>query len=447
MRTYVNEHAKDFTCELKKLLNIKSVSMTHEGITECAEYVRDLMVNSGIDAGVYPTSGHPVVIGHVGSTDPDAPSILVYGHYDVMPAGPLEMWASDPFDAVIRDGRIYGRGSGDNKGQFFCHIMAQRLYREFVGELPVRITYLIDGEEEIASPHLAEAVERYRDLLRADLTVWSDAGLHESGRPTLQLGLKGFCALKLTCRTIGKPIHSQYASAVPSAAWRLICALATMKGAEGAVLVDGFYENVYEPDAAEMEAIRAIPNNPASQKIAWGIDHLQVNRKTDDFYYNYLFEPTLNVGCIIGGYPDGSKNVTVDEASCWIDCRIVPNQTTDEIVAKIRSHLEARGYGDIRVEKLLGLPWTKTPLDCEYIPPVMDALRDVYGEEPLIYPMLGGSGPFYVFREILDMPWILLPIANADQNEHGPNENLRIDFMAKGILMGMALIEKLARHK
>jgi acetylornithine deacetylase/succinyl-diaminopimelate desuccinylase-like protein len=445
IRSHVNEHIEDYADELIRLLNIKSVSMTHEGITECAEYACALLEKYGVEAGVYPTSGHPVVIGHAGISDPEAPAVLIYGHYDVMPEGPLELWESDPFHAVVRDGRIWGRGAGDNKGQFFCHILAQKLYREFIGELPVRITYLLDGEEEIASPHLPEAVERYRDLLKADLALWSDAGMHESGRPTVMLGLKGFLALKLTCRTIAKPIHSQYASSVPSASWRLISALATMKGAEGAVLVDGFYENVIEPGTAETDVVASIPVDPEAQKSAWGVDHFLVNRKTDDFTYNYAFEPTLNAGCILGGYPDGSKNVTVDEASCWIDCRMVPNQTADELTDKIRKHLEVRGYGDIKVEKLLGLPWTRTPLGCEFLPPVLDALRDVYGEEPVIYPMLGGSGPFYIYPEILGMPWILLPVANADQNEHGPNENLRLDYLANGICMGIALIEKLAQ--
>lgn len=442
---FIDEHQNEIALEMKSLLDVKSVSMTHDGIEECADFVCNMMRKAGIDADVYPTDGHPVVIGHLDSPREGAPTLLIYGHYDVMPEGPLELWDSDPYDAVIRDGRIWGRGASDNKGQFFCHVKAQELYRRFYGELPVNIKYIIEGEEEIASPHLPQAIEKYKDLLKADFAVCSDAGLHASGRPTIELGLKGLCSIKLTCRTISKPMHSQYAAAAPSANWRLIDALSTMKKAEGGVLVDGFYDDVIDPSAAELAAIDVIPNDPEAQKAEWGTDHLLMNRKTDDYYYNYMYEPTCNIGCIAGGYPNGSKNVTVDEAVAYIDCRIVPNQTPEKVTEAVRKHLEKRGFGDIKVELFMGLPWTKTPLDCPYLPMVEDSMRDAYGEEPIIFPMLGCSAPFYVFSDLMNIPWMMLPIGNADQNEHGPNENMILDCMSKGIKLGIELIDRMGK--
>lgn len=145
VKEYFDEHQIDIALEMKKLLDVKSVSMTHDGIEDCATFVRDMMQAAGIEAAVYPTTGHPVVIGHVESPVEGAPTLLIYGHYDVMPEGPLELWDSDPYNAVIRDGRIWGRGASDNKGQFFCHIKAQELYRKFYGDVPVNLKYIIEG--------------------------------------------------------------------------------------------------------------------------------------------------------------------------------------------------------------------------------------------------------------------------------------------------------------
>ncbi len=447
LREYIDSHQLELALEMKKLLDVKSVSMTHDGIEDCARFVRDMMREAGIDAEIYPTAGHPVVIGHVDSPVPDAPTLLIYGHYDVMPEGPLELWDSDPYDAVIRDGRIWGRGASDNKGQFFCHVKAQELYRRFCGDVPVNLRYIIEGEEEIASPHLPEAVEKYRDLLRADLAVCSDAGLHASGRPTIEIGLKGLCSVRLTCRTLSKPMHSQYAAAAPSASWRLVEALSTLKGSEGGVLIDGFYDDVADPDPRELDVLKTIPNDPKAQKAEWGTDHLLQNRVTDDYYYNYMYEPTCNLGCVSGGYLTGSKNVTVDEAVAYIDFRIVPNQTPEGVTEKLRAHLEKRGFGDIRVERFMGLPWTKTPLDCPYLPMVEQAMREAYGDEPILFPMLGCSAPFYVFSDLLGIPWMMLPIGNADQNEHAPNENMILDCMSKGIMMGARIIGLMGEMK
>lgn len=284
-------------------------------------------------------------------------------------------------------------------------------------------------------------------MLKADLAICSDAGLHASGRPTIELGLKGLCSLKLTCRTLSKPMHSQYAAAAPSATWRLVEALSTIKGAEDGVLAEGFYDDVVAPDPRELKVLRSIPSDPAALKAEWGTDHLLENRVTDDYYYNYMYEPTCNIGCISGGYVDGSKNVTVDEAVAYIDCRIVPNQTPEGVTAAIRSHLEKHGFGDIQVERFMGLPWTKTPLECKYVPMVEQAMREAYEDEPIIFPMLGCSAPFYVFSDLMGIPWMMLPIGNADQNEHAPNENMVLDCMSKGIQMGMELIAGMGKIK
>lgn len=443
---YIEENLDRYVAELCPLIQHKSVSMTHTGITECAEYLQSLMEQSGIPAKLYPTAGgHPVVIGQLKADREDAPTLLVYGHYDVMPEGPLNLWESDPYDPVVRDGRLWGRGTGDNKGQLFAHIKAQEAYRKHHDSLPINITYLFDGEEEIGSPSLKAFCEEHQDLLKADLAVCSDAGIHASGRPTIQLGVKGLCAVKLTCRTIKKPQHSQYAPAAPSASWRLVDALSTMKKAEGAVLVDGFYDHVIDPSPEDIAALEKLPYDHAQQLEAWGVTRLLENRKTNSYLYNYMFEPTCNIGCLSAGDVAGSKNVTVDEAVAYIDYRLVPGQEPEDILALTREHLARRGFGDIQVDMYAHLPCSKTPLTSPYVPMMEQVLRDSWDAEPVVFPMIGGGAPFYLFSDLLKTPWMLVPIATADQNDHGANENLDLSCFIKGIKTGAALIDNMGK--
>lgn len=445
---YIEENKDRYIEELIPLIRQKSVSMTHTGIQECAELLKSMMENAGIPAELIPTaSGHPVVVGQLKADVENAPKLLIYGHYDVMPEGPLELWDSDPYEPVIRDGRLYGRGAGDNKGQLFAHIKAQQAYRKFHDKLPVNIVYVFEGEEEQGSPNLLPVFEQHRELLRADVAVCSDAGIHASGRPTIQLGVKGICAVKLTCRTIKKPQHSQYAAAAPSASWRLLDALSTLKKAEGAVLIDHFYDSAMEPTEEDLEALEKLPYDHEDQLAAWGVDRLLMNRQNDSYLYNYMFEPTCNLGCFSAGDVNGSKNVTVDEAVAYIDFRLVPGQVPEEIYELTKKHLQKRGFGDIEIEMYAKLPSSKTPLTSPYVPMMEETLRQAWEAEPVVFPIIGCSAPFYLFSDVLKTPWMMVPIATADQNDHGANENLDLSCFIKGVKTGASLIENMGKMK
>ena len=443
---YIEAHEEQYVNELIPLIQHKSVSMTHEGLQECAEFLSRQMEDAGIPNRLYPLpSGHPVIVGEVKAEVENAPTLLIYGHYDVMPEGPLEMWDSDPYDPQMRGGRLYGRGVSDNKGQLFAHIKAQEAYRKF-NKLTVNLKYIFEGEEEQGSPNLLPFIESHKEELAADLVICSDASMHSSGRPTIELGLKGLCAVELTCRTMKKPQHSQYAACGPSASWRLVEALSTIKKAEGAVLIDGFYDKAVMPTQQELDALAALPPlDVQAQLDDWGMDHFLQGRKTDDFFYNYMFEPTCNIGCLNAGYIDGSKNVDVDEARCFIYMRLVPGQQPEEMTELLRRHLEARGFGDIEVRQYAGLPATKTPLDNKYVPVVTEALRSAFGDEPVVFPSVGCSAPFFMFSDVLKAPWMMIPISLADQNEHCANENLLISCWIKGIKAGAAFIDGVAK--
>ena len=441
---YIADHRDEFIEELIPLVQHKSVSMTHDGIKECAEFLVELMKKNGIDAQMFPLpSEHPVVFGEIKCGKENAKTLLIYGHYDVMPEGPLELWDSDPYDPVIRDGRLWGRGAGDNKGQLFAHIKAQYVYRKFY-DLPCNMKYIFEGEEEQGSPNLLPFIESHKDMLAADLVICSDAGLHASRRPTIELGLKGIAAFELTCRTLRKPQHSQYAACAPSASWRLIDALSTLKKSEGEVLIDGFYDTAVLPTDEELEAIKKLPFNLNAQLEDWGTDHLLQGKHTDDYFYNYMFEPTCNVGCISAGYLDGSKNVDVDEAKAFIDMRLVQGQDPVEMDRLLKAHLAKRGFGDIDVKLYAKLPASKTPLTNKYVPMVEQALRDSFEAEPVVFPSIGGSAPFFMFSDVLGTPWMLIPIATADQNDHGANENLDLECWVKGMKAGATFIDRMA---
>lgn len=443
---YIEENLDRYVEELKPLLRQRSVSMTHTGLPECADVLMGIMADAGIPAELYPLpSGHPIIIGKLKADADDAPTLLIYGHYDVMPEGPLNLWNSDPYEPVIRDGRLWARGAGDNKGQLFCHIKAQEAYRKFHGSLPVNITYIFEGEEETGSPSLKKFVEDHKELLKADLAVCSDASIHASGRPTIQLGVKGLCALKLTARTISKPQHSQYAATAPSASWRLIDALSTLKKSEGAVLIDGFYDTFIEPSKEDLEAMARLPYDHQQQLDEWGTDHLVQGRASNDYFYNYMFEPTCNVGCFSAGDVNGSKNVTVDEAVAFIDFRLGAGQEAAHICELTKAHLARRGFDDIQVEMYAHLPGSKTPLTSPFVPMMEQTLREAWELEPVTYPCVGCGAPFYVFKDLLDTDWMMVPIATSDQNDHGANENMDLGCFIHGIKFGASLIDNMGK--
>ena len=441
---YIEKNLDRYIEELTPLLKQKSISETHDGIDECAELVGAMLRENGIPAKVYQTSGNPIVFGEV-KHDDNAPTVLIYGHYDVMPVEPLDQWRTEPFTPTIIDGKLYCRGASDDKGQSFTYIKGYEAYREIMGGVPVNVKFIFDGEEEIGSPSLLPFVQEHKEMLRADVLLSSDSKIHDSGRPIIFLGLKGMCSVDIEISCSAKDLHSMYASVAPSPVWRMIGLLNTLKGEDGFVRIEGFYDNAREPSALELEAVAKIPVNEQNILDNLGLKKLLRNRKTDDYYYNNMFEPTCNIGYFGAGHEHGVKDIVPSKAAVRLDMNLVPNQRPDEILEKLRRHLDKHGYADVAIKPFSQMVPYKTPVDDPYVPFVAECVEAVWGKEPVILPSIGGFGPNFVFTETLGMPNIYLPMAALDNSNHAPNESLVLSGFLNGVKVFATILDRLAR--
>lgn len=440
---FIDSHQEMFLTGLFHLLRQRSISAQDDGVKECAQLLAEEMRKVGINTTIFSTPRHPIVYGEIG---PDGkPVMLVYGHYDVQPPEPLELWESDPFEPVIRDGKIYARGSSDNKGQLFAHVKAVEAYRSVLGELPLKVKFIFEGEEEISSPNLEPFVASHKDLLQADVCIFSDSHIQENGRPLVVLGLKGMLYVQITVKGANKDLHSMHAAALPSPVWRLIHLLTTLKGEDGLVRIPGFYDDVRPPHPEEIAAVEAIPCEKEALLADLGIPALLQNRNGDDYYKNMIFEPTCNISGISAGYQGkGAKTVLPATATAKLDLRLVPNQKPEKILKLLKEHLARCGYGDAEVEALGFLEPSRTPITNPLVQVAREAVAEAFGADPYIYPGIGGSGPNYIFDKHLGAPCLTIPFAAADQNNHAPNESMILEGYFNGIKTGAALIHKLA---
>jgi acetylornithine deacetylase/succinyl-diaminopimelate desuccinylase-like protein len=416
---------------LARLCRQPSVSAEGTGIEEMARLLAGTMESFGVRAQVLPTGGHPAVVGEVrGRSDR---TLLFYNHYDVQPVDPLDRWLSPPFEPALRDGRLFARGATDNKGNIVSRLMAVRALRESEEGLPVTVRFLVEGEEEIGSPHLPDFVRRHRDLLAAEACVWEDTFRDDPERAVVTLGNKGLTYIEITCRTADVDFHSTYAPIYPNAAWRLMSALATLRDADGRVAVQGFYDRVRPPTAEDEELLdRLPPIDLAERRARFGLRHLPV-ADGREAKRRHLTEPTLNLSGFHSGYAGpGAKTVIPSEARAKLDVRLVPDQDPAEVFGLIRQHLERHGFGDLQVEGAWGGHPSKSPAG--HLARVMDeAARAVYGRPAQIEPFGTGSTPNWVVDRLLGIPVAATGIGANGSNTHAPNENVEVAALAKGI--------------
>ncbi|MGK9052737.1 M20/M25/M40 family metallo-hydrolase [Neorhizobium petrolearium] len=443
---HIEENRESFIERVMDYVRHPSISAQNNGIKEVAAILVDLLQGMGMEAMTIPTRNHPMVLGRM-EKQPGKPTVLLYGHYDVQPPEPYELWHSPPFEPTIRDGRIYARGIGDNKGQHFAQLMALESHLKVTGELPCNVIFLLEGEEEIGSPHIAGFVAEHADKLDADLVVTSDGPLHESGLPIITFGVRGVASFELRCKTANRDAHSgNFGGVMPNAIWKLVHLLATMKNERGEITIDGLHDVVVPPTNMEREAVSKLPLDLDAIKADLGIREL--DQPLDRGYFDRLmFHPTLTINGLHGGYGGpGQKTVLPCEALAKCDIRLVEMLTPDYVFEKVRAHVERHAPDVEFVPQNAMLP-SKTPMDNPFAPVIQDAIVAARGVEPLLYPTVGGSLPDYVFTKILKKPAFVVPYANADEANHAPNENLKIDLFIDGIRTGAALLTKLGEMK
>jgi len=407
-----------------------------------AEHGRGLLERAGLTARVMPTGGGPMVHGE--RLRGRGPTVLIYGHYDVQPPDPLDAWLSPPFEPTIRDGKIFARGVGDNKGQHLAHILGIEAWMAVRGELPCDVKVLLEGEEEIGSPQMPPFVAANRGTLAADLCVISDGTVDESGRAAIRFGVRGVLSFELRARGARRDLHSgHWGDVSPNPIWTLVQLLTTMKDASGRVAIDGFYDRVDAMTELEQRALAALPVDNDAVKAEIGIAEFAPPAGRSIAERRAAW-PAFTINGLHGGYGGrGSKTVLPCEAFAKCDIRLVESQTADEVFGKLAAHVR-RVAPDVELVRQGSMDPSKTPLDSPYAGPIRRAIVTSRGEEPLMVPAMGGSLPEYVFTKTLGIPCFGVPYANPDEANHAPNENMEVERFLTGIKTSAAILAELA---
>lgn len=430
---YIDDHVDDYLADLTELCRYQSVAAQGRQIDETAEATRALLEKYGISATIMPTERFPVVYGEAALSS--AKSILCYNHYDVQPAEPLDLWDSDPFDAQIRDGAIYGRGVGDDKGHIICRLAAIDALRNVYGALPCGVKFLIEGEEEIGSGSLEAFIAANTDLLAADGCLWEFGGVDYDGRPLIFAGMRGDLYVELRVRTAARDAHSGMAGSMfANAAWRLTWALSTLKDQNERILIPGWYDDVQTASERDLELLQQLPSTEDRVRKTYelkgflnGASGLELQRRS-------IFEPTCTISGLSSGYQGpGSKTVLPAEAMAKVDFRLVPNQSAEQLLGKLKQHLLDQGFDDIDVIQHGGYDAARVDPDDPFVKMVADTGWDVYDRPVSLHPLSGGSGPMASFVRHLGMPIANVGIGDPDSNAHAPNERVLIEEFKRGI--------------
>ncbi|MBV1759187.1 MAG: M20/M25/M40 family metallo-hydrolase [Dethiosulfatibacter sp.] len=447
IHAHINSNREQDINTLIELVSHPSISSNAVEIRRCAEFLKNIMEESGINTKIYETKGQPVVIGEVASHNKDATTVLFYGHYDVQPPEPLDAWVSPQFEPTIREGRLYGRGAGDNKGQLLTHIMAVRSYLATEGALPINVKFIFEGEEEIGSPSLLEFVEDNKELLKADVVLTSDGPIHDSGAPLVAFGVRGVMNFEFNLETATTDNHSgNKGGVIPNAIWKMVDLLATMKDKDDKVTIAGFYDDVVIPSPYELSLIDNLPFDPISLAKVYGVERIELDKVK--FYERLLFLPTLTINGIEGGYTGkGTKNIIPCKATAKMEVRLVLNQDPKDIFNKVKNHVTKTNPNVIVTQEEEDMKPSRTSAELPISRAIVNAVWEGFDQEPIVLPSMGGSLPDFVWTKGLGVPSIMIPYANADEANHAPNENMMLECFYKGIHSSAQIIFELGKLK
>jgi len=440
---WIADRLDGYVAELTQFASIPSVSSQHRGISEASAWIRDALQRRGANAEIYPTAGHPVVVGSIGS---GPRTVLLYNHYDVQPAEPFDAWTSPPFEPTLRDGKLYARGAIDDKGEIVARLAAlDSLLARYGGALPIRLVFFVEGEEESGSPNLEPFLRAHGDLLAADACIWEAGMVDDRGRPNVWLGVRGLLGVELVVKTLEHDAHSGWAHALPNAAWRLHAALATLRDENGNVAVDGFCDDVRGPTPRQHELLAAMPDEEPAYRRQYGITHTPGDRHGIALR-EAIFAPTCNIAGIWSGHVgEGRKTVIPSVAHAVIDFRLVPDQDPARCLAALRAHLDKRGFGDVEIRSH---ETSERAACCDpdhpFIRITIDTLREAYGSEPLVSPMVGGTGPAAHVVNHLGIPFASIGCSYPGARKHAPNENIRLDDFVRGAAAIAQVLERYA---
>jgi acetylornithine deacetylase/succinyl-diaminopimelate desuccinylase-like protein len=423
---YVEKNARRFIEEYKELLSFPSIS--NHGL-EAVKPARDWIASrlsaftdrvETLDAG-----GMPALYAEVPGAGKK--KLLLYEHYDVQPVDPIELWDSRPFEATEKDGKLIARGVADDKADVMARIHALETLKQ-LGEVPLTLRWLVEGEEEIGSKTFEKIAHDHADKLHADGCLWESGGFDSGGRPTLFFGVRGLLYVQLRVKLLGFDQHSGFASIYPSAGMYLVEALASLRDLDMNIRIEGFYDDVVDPTEADLKLLAKIDPEAEERKQLIGYERLIRDPAPEHIVEQLLFTPTCNIAGITNGYQGpGSKTVLAAEATAKLDFRLIPNMDPSDIKAKLRRHFDTNGFEKVEIEWADGEKPVRSDPESDIGIATTSCVRELHGE-PVIWPFMQATGPMHPVVADLDIPTVMpVGVGRPDNRIHAPNENIRID--------------------
>jgi acetylornithine deacetylase/succinyl-diaminopimelate desuccinylase-like protein len=448
---YIEKNQDRFLEELKEFLRIPSISNNLENkkdVLRCAHYVADQLRQIGMQqVQLFPTPGHPIVYGEwLGRAD--QPTVLFYGHYDVQPVDPLDLWISGPFEPTIRNGEIYARGSADDKGQVLMNLKGVEAHLKSQDQLPVNVKFLIEGEEEVGSSNLDNFIGNHKELLKADMVLISDTPMFDRGIPSLCYGLRGLVYFQIDLKGSNSDLHSgSFGGVVINPNFALAQIITRLKDADGRIQIPGFYDDVLPMSSEEKQELTRLPFDEEKYRRDLGAPELFGERGYGPLERIWV-RPTLEVNGLCGGFTgEGAKTVIPAKAMAKISMRLVPNQDPDKIAGLFEDYVReiAPRSVELKVTRMHGgKPWV-APIDHPAIQAASRAFEKGFGKRP-VFVREGGSIPVVAtFAELLGLPSVLMGIGLPDENAHAPNEKLDLFNFQGGIVSSAYFFEEMKK--
>lgn len=448
---YIDENRDRYLNELKEFLKIPSISTDPEkkgDVEKAAAFVADQLKRAGMEkVDIFPTEGHSIVYGER-REDETKPTVLVYGHYDVQPVDPIELWHTGPFEPTVRGGELFARGAADDKGQIFIHFKSVEAYMRTRQQLPLNIKYLIEGEEEIGSVHLDSFIESHQDLLKADVVMVSDTTMFARGVPSICYGLRGLVYFQIDVQGPKQDLHSgSFGGTVANPAFVLSQMLASMKDENDTITIPHFYDDVRDLAERERKEFASLPFDEGAYKKELGVKEL-LGEKGFSPLERVWARPTFELNGLLSGFTgEGAKTVLPSRAMAKVSMRLVPDQQPETIEPLFEKHIQSIAPPSVEVNVTRmhgGKPWVAS-LDHPALVAVADAIEKGFGRRP-IFQREGGSIPVVAtFAELLDIPSVLMGIGLPDENAHAPNEKLDLGNFHGGIKSAAYFLDEFSR--
>jgi len=430
---FIDDNQQTYVEWLKEFCAIPSVAAQNRGMEESVDYLREVFQKKlNTDLEVITTKGFPLLYTKLSGTSDK--TLSFYNHYDVQPEDPIDLWESPPFEPTIREGKLFARGVADNKGNLIARIAAVHAIKSVIGEFPLDIKFLVEGEEEIGSINLNDFSDYHKDKIEADACLWEFGYRDMNHNLQLTLGVKGMLYVELLIEGANTDLHSANASIIENPAWRLIKALNLLKNEQEKILIPGFYEDIITPSQKEKELLMKYHLDENDMLNYLELDSFINDLRGNDLKHKHLYEPTCNICGIESGYTGaGAKTVLPSKASAKLDFRLVPGQNPEKILGELREYFDDNGFPDIKIESYSKEKAARTSPNDKVVSAAINSIKKVTNQTPNIVPNTPGTGPMHKLCQKHNIPAISFGVGHFSSNNHAPNENIFLEDFIEGI--------------